>query len=353
MDEQPSVRGCRRWLMWIGIVGLLAFLLLAGAFWLAWQAVTKPHNPSARPLTLIVEEGDTVYEVAEVLHEAGLVQHPLLVQAVVAVRGGTILPGIYEIEPTKSVTEILAMLAAGVVSEEQVTFLEGWRVEEVADQLVAKGLIEDQRAFYEALELTSSSLATTPSTNPYLRGVLFPDTYRFAQQSTSSTIIDKLVDNFELRTDRFAPTYDQLVLASIVEREALHDEDRAKIAGVYTNRLDIGMKLDADPTVQFAKANQLYPDCVAEQYKAAAECDEIDWWPEVLRADYQGVESPYNTYRTAGLPPTPICSPGLASIQAAVQPEDHDYFYFVTDHDGVAHFATTLEEHNANVARYR
>jgi UPF0755 protein len=131
-----------------------------------------------------------------------------------------------------------------------------------------------------------------------------------------------------------------LTVASIVEREAVVAEERPAIAGVYLNRLVAGIKLEADPTVQYAMG-----------YQAAAD----QWWKTpVFLEEYSSVDSPYNTYLYPGLPPGPIASPGLRSIQAVLQPAQHDYLYFVALPDGSGRhvFATTFEEHSANVQRY-
>jgi UPF0755 protein len=131
--------------------------------------------------------------------------------------------------------------------------------------------------------------------------------------------------------DRKTTIYDIVKLGSIVEREARDRKESATIAGVYANRLDIEMKLDADPTVQYALGD----------------------WKELSLSDLE-VDSPFNTYRVAGLPPTPICSPGEAALAGAAKPEQHPYFYFVAKNDGTGDhaFAKTLEEHEANRVKY-
>jgi UPF0755 protein len=141
-------------------------------------------------------------------------------------------------------------------------------------------------------------------------------------------------------TAREMTIHQVITLASIVEREAILPEERSLIAGVFLNRLLLGMPLDADPTVQYALANDL-------TYRA-----DHGYWKE-LSAEDLAVDSPYNTYRYLGLPPGPICSPGLAAIEAVLSPEVTDYLYFVAREDGSHAFATTLEEHIQNVKQYR
>ncbi len=241
------------------------------------------------------------------------------------------------------------------VPEVAVTFPEGWRSEEMALRLVEKGILRRPSEYLQAADIASSEIRETYGlpAGASLAGLLFPDTYRFELATPASVVIEKQLAAFMARTAEIRLTYDTIILASIVEREARFDEDRAPIAGVYTNRLTAGMPLQADPTVQFAKAASLGADCLTSTGIDAPGCAGFDWWPTVLRADLQGIESPFNTYRVTGLPPEPICNPGLASLVAAATPADHDYVYFVTDKDGHAHFAKTLAEHNANVAKYR
>jgi len=173
-----------------------------------------------------------------------------------------------------------------------------------------------------------------------LEGFLFPDTYFFKPTATATQIVDALLDQFELRVgqtlrqaavDRKTTIYDMVKLGSIVEREARDRKESATIAGVYANRLDIGMKLDADPTVQYALGD----------------------WKELSLDDLE-VDSPYNTYKVAGLPPTPICSAGAVALEGAAKPAQVPYFYFVAKNDGTGDhaFAKTLEEHEANRVKY-
>lgn len=173
-----------------------------------------------------------------------------------------------------------------------------------------------------------------------LEGFLFPDTYFFRPDASAAEIVDTLLTLFEQRAGgelanaakaRNMTVYDLVKLASIVEREARDRKESATIAGVYQNRLDIGMKLDADPTIQYALGD----------------------WRELTLDDLK-LDSPYNTYLNAGLPPTPIASPGQSALDGAAHPEKHDYLYFVAKNDGTGDhaFAKTLDEQEANRVKY-
>jgi UPF0755 protein len=179
--------------------------------------------------------------------------------------------------------------------------------------------------------------------NQPVEGFLFPDTYEFRADATPEEIVQALLENFERRVPPETraraeqlgrPFYQVLIVASIVEREAAVPEERPVIASVFYNRLRENMPLQADPTVQYALGSP------------------GNWWPSLDTVpDLAAVVSPYNTYRNAGLPPGPICNPGLAAIQAALSPAQTDYLYFVTRGDGSgAHvFARTYEEHVRNI----
>lgn len=205
-----------------------------------------------------------------------------------------------------------------------VTIVEGRRREEIAAQLDAAGV---------------TSYANFMAASETVEGHLFPDTYRFFPNTPASDVVKALTNDYNSRTADLNPTAEQLVLASIVEREALTDTDRPIIAGVYQNRIDAGMTLGADPSVQYAKDTL--------DYAAQNNPKDFDFWKEITQADYQGVISPFNTYLQTGLPPAPICNPGLKSIEAAIHPAQHDYLYF-SYKDKKLLPTKTLAEHNAN-----
>jgi len=220
--------------------------------------------------------------------------------------------------------------------------IDGWRLSEIAtavnkafpsitkDAFTAAAVVGDRK---------NTVLAGLGATVP-LEGYLFPDTYFMRPDTTAPQIIDLLLDTFERKVgatlrsasaDRKVTIYDIVKLASIVEREARDRNESPTIAGVYTNRLKIGMKLDADPTIQYA----------------------LGEWRELSLDDLK-LDSPYNTYLYAGLPPTPIANPGVAALEGAAKPADVPYFYFVAKNDGTGGhaFAVTIEEHEANRVKY-
>jgi UPF0755 protein len=251
--------------------------------------------------------------------------------------------------------EILeALTSAPGEREVSFTILEGMRLEQVTELLDSQGIVpadEFQAALDQSYDY--SFLADRPE-GTSLEGYLFPDTYRVPETYTATQVVDFILRNFdrkfdaELRQkaqDQGMSIYEVVTLASIVEREVVAAEEHPIVASVYLNRLEIDMALEADPTVQYAVGYN------ERQGK---------WWP-VLYFDELGIERladydhAYNTYRHPDLPPGPICSPGLASLEAVVEPADTDFYFFVAKGDGTGEhaFARTLEEHNANVARYQ
>lgn len=175
-----------------------------------------------------------------------------------------------------------------------------------------------------------------------LEGYLFPDTYRFYPDTLASTVVEKMITNFQTKTG--GATRDQLILASIIEREADTSADREGIAGVYNNRLKIDMKLDADPTVQYGK-DTLYTAGLSTNTQST-----FKYWQPITQSNYQDVNSPYNTYLNKGLPPASICNPGLKSINAAKNPDNNGYLYFF-NRGGKTYYSKTLQEHEAKLAQ--
>jgi UPF0755 protein len=201
-----------------------------------------------------------------------------------------------------------------------VTIVEGKRREEIAAELEKKGICS-------AKDFLAASKGS--------EGYLFPDTYRFYPNTPASEVVSTLKSTFTKRTQDVALTSDQVTLASIIEREAQNDAERASIAGVYSNRLAIGMKLDSDPTVQYAKDSL--------NYTKAGMPTSFSFWSEITRDDYTSVQSAYNTYISSGLPPSPISNPGLASLKAAANPEKNPYYFFF-HRNGQIYLSKTLDE---------
>jgi UPF0755 protein len=271
-------------------------------------------GPGAAPVELTVPEGASVSKVGQLLEEKHLIRSAAYFKKVAS---GTILPGSYAFSPSDTPETIYDKLHRGEVSATRVTIPEGFTVKKIAARLKEKRVLADETEFLQ--------LATG------LEGQLFPDTYAFAKNLTAKEIVALLKAQFEKQTKPLSLTSEALIVASLIEREAETDDDRPRIAGVIYNRLKKHMRLQIDATVQYA----------LPQHKG-----------RLLFADLK-TPSPYNTYLHEGLPPGPICNPGLPSLKAALAPETHDYLFYVQG-EGKGHvFAKTFAEHRANIARIR
>jgi len=179
-------------------------------------------------------------------------------------------------------------------------------------------------------------------------GTLFPDTYLFSKDASASSIVNKMTRTFDSKTSDLVAgadlTFNQrIVLASIIERETKTSAERPIVAGIMLNRIKAGMPLQVDATLQYAVANLKFK---INNLKLLDK-----WWEPLLRDDLS-IDSPFNTYKFTGLPPAPIASPGISSLTAAFNPTQTDHWYYIHDTSGVIHYARTLQEHNANVAKY-
>lgn len=322
----------------------------------------QPASVDGRPVRFVVAPGTPARTIAQELQAAGLISDATLFEAYVRVNGlaNRLEAGTFILTPNMTPVEIATALQNARAASITVTVPEGWRLEQTADYLsaaqVLDGDVYGQRASQGDLTGLDASRYRFLESRPAgtsLEGYLFPDTYELPLRETqASDLLSRQLDNFG---SKVMPIYTEalrqgatemdlyavLTLASIVEREAIVPGERPAIAGVYLNRLAAGMKLEADPTVQYAMGYQPQAD---------------QWWKRpVYLEEYSRVQSPYNTYLYPGLPPGPIASPGLDSIRAVLYPADHDYLYFVAtpDGDGAHIFAKTFEEHAENVRRYQ
>jgi len=314
--------------------------------------VSRPINPNdSRELTFVVRSGEAVSTVAQNLKRMGLIKDAGLFGWLVRYWGadGDIQAGVYSLRPNMTMEEIMRQLQHGRIPAVMVTIPEGWRAEEIA-ALLEKVNVVSAAEFLAAVAEGRSDypfLGERPPDAPTsLEGFLFPDTYQFPQHTTPNRVLDIMLENWDRRVppelraraaDQDLTLYEAVTLASIVEREAVIPEERPIIAGVYLNRLNSGMYLQADPTVQYAKG---YNETTKR------------WWNPMLQEEALAVVSPYNTFVNPGLPPGPICNPGLASIRAMLAPTASDYLFFFSKGDGSHAFAATFEEHLRNQELY-
>ena len=347
----------------------IAVLILAGARVGFDYAVGRTTDErTGQEFELTVGSDDNGETIANRLADDELIRSPFLFENTMRLRGGNLAPGTYTLTFGMTNAEIIDQItvdegesnpgangssdstANEEVTTSQVTVIENLRTEEIAQLWGEAGLEGGAEAFIEATKEDYSDsfpyLADRPE-GATLEGYLFPETYTLSSNMTPEDAVFQMLSVFDerfnedlrSRADQMGLSMHQVMtVASLVEREAAVAEERPTIAAVYLNRVEAGMTLDADPTVQYVLGTP------------------ANWWP-TIEPDQQRsdeAQSPYNTYENAGLPPGPICNPSYDSIFAVLEPDPVDYLFFVARNDGSGThvFATTFEEHQINIDTY-
>jgi len=310
---------------------VVLLLIITLAFYLFYREGTLPVNKSNQSTKIfVINQGESLTSVVNNLSKEGLIRNRLIFFLIVKKLGieRKIQAGDFRLSPDMDAYQIAKNLTHGTL-DIWVTLIEGTRKEEIA-QIISQNLGIPETEFLKYAK----------------EGYLFPDTYLLPKDATPESIVKILENNFnkkfstelqqKAKAKGLSPT-ETIILASLVEREAKLSEDRQLVASVILNRFKTEMKLDIDATIQYTLGYQP---------------EEKTWWKKVLTTDDLAIDSPYNTYKNKGLPPTPICNPGLAAIQAIANAPETDYFYYLSDKKGKIHYAVTLEEHNENVRKY-
>lgn len=311
---------------------LFLLLFITGLISYLWwkQAITGVNPADTTNVTFIIKKGETARTVAERLHSLKLIRSPVafFLMARFGDIGDNLQAGEFSLNPAMDLPLVAKTLTHGT-SDTWVTIPEGWRNEEIALELTQKLSIPESEFLKIAKE-----------------GYMFPDTYLVPKEASAAAVVNLLFGNFQRKiganiveqaAKKGLNIHQLITIASLVEREGRHDGDRPVIASIILNRLNIGMKLDIDATIQFALG-----------YQSA----EKTWWKKNLTLDDINLDSTYNTYNNPGLPPGPISNPGIEAIMAVVNAPDTDYLYYISDSQGNIHPAKTIEEHNANIAKY-
>ena len=315
--------------------------LLGAAGWLTWL-LAWPWGPS-RETFVEIAPGTPTRQIAGQLQQAGVLRSPygfeLLRALHLVAGGGTLKAGEYRFDHPVKAQEVYARIARGDIYTVALTIPEGANLFDVATRVEAAKL-GSRDAFLKAARSQGRLVARLDPQATSLEGYLFPSTYRFSRRTTPAEMLRTMVRQFELEAVALGisgDTHRLVTMASLVERETPIPGERPLVASVFDNRIARGMPLETDPTV-------IYAALLRGQYRGS-----------IYQTDLQ-FDSPYNTYRHAGLPPGPICNPGVVSLQAALHPAQTGYLYFVAagaDPLGRSRFAATLEEHARNVAAYR
>lgn len=342
-------RGGGRFLRWVLLLGMFLVLAAGGAAFYVYTQL-QPAEAQKESVNVVIPSGASVREISGLLENAGVIRNAELFSLYVRYKGvsSQLKAGEYSFTPGQSNDDIIAAMVEGNVVERAARFTipEGWNVEQIADHLASKGLV-DREVFLREVNYGSfpdfpfvAQIPQNEQRTYRLEGYLFPETYEVKEGASEREIIAMMLAQFqkewkdewteELKAKHL--TMDQaVVLASIVEREVVVDKERPIVAGVFYNRLRDNWPLQADATVQFVLGKQ----------------------KERLTYEDLKVDSPYNTYTNPGLPPGPIANPGRESLAAVIYPEEHDYYFYVTKKDGSSehYFARTLAEHNQNNAK--
>jgi UPF0755 protein len=316
---------------------LIFLLFLAAAAWAAY-VMLAPAGPT-RETFVEIPPGTTTMGIAAQLKEQGLIRSRYAFEAERLARGGTLKAGEYRFDHPAPMSEVYNRLERGDVYTVAVTIPEGSNVFDIAERIESANLGTKEK-FLAAAQADLGLIADLDPEATSLEGYLFPDTYRFARHATPQQMLAAMVKRFRQAAADLGlhENYHHVVtIASLVERETPIDSERPLVASVFENRLAKNMPLETDPSV-------IYAALLEGRYRGT-----------IYASDLQA-DSPYNTYRYAGLPPGPICNPGITSLKAAIKPARTDYLYFVAataNPSGKSRFSVTLEEHARNVEQYR
>jgi len=315
-----------------------------------FNQISQPASSSTDELIFTVKKGEGVKTIATNLEKKELVKNTLLFRIYVYMdrSQAKFIAGDYLLNKNDNIKQLVKILTSGhVFNERIIKIIEGWTKNEIADYL-AKENIVSKEDFLKAADSTDSrqivfnktyTFLADKSVNANLEGFLFPDTYRIFKDTISAQIIEKMLDNFDAKLNlelqeaikaQNHTIFEVVTMASIIEKEVRKDNDRKIAAGIFWKRLENGMALQSDATVNYVTGKQaLQPT-----------------------SEDISVDSLYNTYKYKGLTPGPICNPSLSAIKAAIYPEESDYLYFLTKPDGSTVFSKTYQEHLENKAKY-
>lgn len=318
---------------------LLALIVAAVTAYLVYVPVGPAAGNPASAVFVDIAPGTSSRGIAAQLERAGVIRSRYAFELLRLFKKGRLIAGEYRFDHPAPATDVYSRIRRGDVYFIAVSIPEGYNIFDIAQTIAAAGL-GDRDAFLAA-ERSNTGLISDLSPNASsLEGFLFPDTYKFTRHSTAAQILTAMVHRFRQVSGQLdlagagRPVPETVTLASLVEKEVAQDAERPLVAGVFVNRLAHSIPLATDPSV-------IYAALLEHRYRGTI-------YESDLHAD-----SPYNTYRHTGLPPGPICNPGVAALKAAISPAHTDYLYFVADAQGHSRFSSTLKEHAQQVQQYR
>lgn len=301
--------------------------------------IQTPNSDSTDKITFTINEGEAVDSIIDDLISKGIIQEnwKTYIKAYLRLNdlSSKIQAGTYNLPLNLNIVELVESLQKANGQDIWITIPEGLRKDEIAE------ILNDELSSYDSIDFSESQFLSLTTNQEYisqfglptevqdLEGYIFPDKYAFSIESSTESILTVMVNNFITKVGT-SDSYEDIIIASMVEREGYTSNDRPIIADIIMRRYNEGWLLQIDATL-------LYPV--------------KDWTHTITQSDKQS-NSPYNTYKYPGLIPTPICNPGLEAIEAVREPQSNNYYYYIHDNDGNPHYATTLTEHNQNVNKY-
>lgn len=325
------------------LITIIIFLIAIFGIIFIYQISVKTSFEGEKEF--VIEKGQTVNTISAHLYEQDIIKSRFAFESYLYFCGleKSVQAGTYILTPM-NITDLVEIFVAGKVDNEvQLKFIEGWTMQEIANELVKQKVITSPKEFLN-LAIKENFQTDYNFLNNFnfnsLEGFLFPDTYSFYKDATINDVIIKMLDNFNdkltpaMRTEIKAQNknlYDVLIIASIIEAEVQTDEDRKIVASILWKRLNAEMSLQVDSSLKYV---------IGKQNRGALTYDELK------------IDSPYNTYKYKGLPPTPIGNPSISAIRAAIYPKNSDYWFYLSDKQGNTHFSKTLAEHEENVWVY-
>ena len=343
-----------KWLFYLALLpAIWGVCAWQGWAWWSWAsappkiAETSTSPPEDAAVLIQIPEGTPSQKIGRDLEAAGLIRSSsawnmwarwLSLQN----RDGGFQAGTYQLSPTQPLSAVAEKIWKGEVVQQSFTIPEGWSLQQMSAYFEAQGFFPAKDFMAVASQVPYAQYPWLPSGLPHLEGFLYPDTYQLDGDAvTPEAVIKQMLDRFEQLA---LPIYQKnqkntkldlkewVTLASIVEKEAVVASERNRIAGVFTSRLNKGMKLGSDPTVEYALG-------IRQTKEKPLTFKQVE------------TPSPYNTYVNVGLPPTPIAAPGIASLEATLAPEKTEYLYFMARYDGTHIFSRTQAEHDAAIAK--
>ncbi len=306
------------------------FTLVCLSVFVFYLVSSSSPSSTSQTKVFVINKGDSLDSIATRLQQNELVKNSLVFKLNTYFLGlhDKLRAGSFNLDTSMDNQQIARSLATGGSHDMWIQIIEGWRNEEIASYLEENNFFDAKSFLYMAKNS---------------QGYIFPDTYSIPQTKDIDFFIKQTKQNFDQKylkaldnTTKKVGQTEAIILASLVEREARTLESKQMVAGILYNRLELGMPLQVDATVQYALDSQSSPQ---------------SYWQPIAKANLS-IDSPFNTYKNPSLPPTPICNPGYDSIYAALVPTESDYIYYITGNDNKMHFATTLEEHNQNISQY-